>query len=113
MVLDDTIDSEVEVQEESLHWWQLSIQDSETMKSSDSQSVHAQSLAKSEHEQLEKLRYESDYAEMRSALDVLCTGCSVDPKLVGFVSCIVYGALVNICRMLLIHLRHRCLKNSE
>lgn len=113
MVLDDTIDSEVEVQEESLHWWQLSIQDSETMKFSDSQSVHAQPLAKSKHEQLEKLRYESEYAEMRSALDVLCTGCSVDPKLVGFVSCIVNGALGNNCRMLLIHLRHRCLKNSE
>lgn len=83
MVLDDTPDSEVEVQEESLHWWQLSIQDSETMNSSDSQSVRAQYPATSKHEQLEKLRYESEYAEMRSALDVLCTSCPVDPKLVG------------------------------
>lgn len=81
MLLDGTMDSEVESQRESLDWWERSIQDSENMAFSSS---HTLSPAKSKHEQLEQLQYESEYADMRSALDLLCTGCSVDTRLVGY-----------------------------
>lgn len=83
MLLDNTMDSEAEAQKESLQWWQLSIQDSETMSFSDSLSARASLPAKSRDEQIEQLRYESEYAEMRSALDVLCNDCPVDSRLVG------------------------------
>lgn len=79
MLVDSTLDSEVESQQESLHWWGRNIQDSENMAFSNS---HTLSPAKSKHEQLEQLQYESEYADMRSALDILCTGCSVDTRLV-------------------------------
>lgn len=84
MLLDSTLESEVESQQESLHWWERSIQDSESMAFSSSHLVPGLSVPESEHEQLEQLRYESEYADMRSALDILCTGCPVDSRLVGF-----------------------------
>lgn len=90
MLLDDTLETEVELQQESLDWWQLSIQDSETMAFSNSHTVSESQLSKSKQEQLEKLRYESEYADMRSALDTLCTGCPVDPKQVGSLSPVRY-----------------------
>lgn len=83
MLFDDTLDTEVEIQQESLDWWQLSIQDSETMAFSNSRTTSKSQISESKQEQLEKLRYESEYADMRSVLDTLCTGCPVDPKLVG------------------------------
>ena len=83
MLIDDTLETEVELQQESLDWWQLSIQDSETMAFSNSRTKSEPQLSESKQEQLEKLRYESEYADMRSVLDTLCTGCPVDPKLVG------------------------------
>ena len=83
MLLDDALDTEVEMQQESLDWWQLSIQDSETMAFSNSRTTSKSQISESKQEQLEKLRYESEYADMRSVLDTLCTGCPVDPKLVG------------------------------
>lgn len=90
MLLDDTLETEVELQQESLDWWQLSIQDSETMAFSNSRTVSASQLSESKQEQLEKLRYESEYADMRSVLDTLCTGCPVDPKQVGSLSPLRY-----------------------
>lgn len=81
MLLDGTLDSEVESQQQSLRWWERNIQDSENMAFSSS---HTLSPAKSKLEQLEQLQYESEYADMRSALDLLCTGCSVDTRLVGY-----------------------------
>ena len=83
MLLDDALDTEVEMQQESRDWWQLSIQDSETMAFSNSRTTSKSQISESKQEQLEKLRYESEYADMRSVLDTLCTGCPVDPKLVG------------------------------
>jgi len=81
MLLNGSLDSEVESRQESFHWWERSIQDSENMAFSNS---HTLSPAKSKHEQLEQLQYESEYADMRSTLDILCTGCSVDTRLVGY-----------------------------
>lgn len=90
MLLDDTLETEVELQQESLDWWQLSIQDSETMAFSNSRTKSEPQLSESKQEQLEKLRYESEYADMRSVLDTLCTGCPVDPKQVGSLSPLRY-----------------------
>ena len=90
MLLDDTLETEVELQQESLDWWQLSIQDSETMAFSNCRTKSEPQLSESKQEQLEKLRYESEYADMRSVLDTLCTGCPVDPKQVGSLSPLRY-----------------------
>ena len=90
MLLDDALDTEVEMQQESLDWWQLSIQDSETMAFSNSRTTSKSQISESKQEQLEKLRYESEYADMRSVLDTLCTGCPVDPKQVGSLSPLRY-----------------------
>lgn len=90
MLIDDTLETEVELQQESLDWWQLSIQDSETMAFSNSRTKSEPQLSESKQEQLEKLRYESEYADMRSVLDTLCTGCPVDPKQVGSLSPLRY-----------------------
>lgn len=115
MLLDNKMDSEVEAQKESLEWWQLSIQDSEAMNFSGSLSARAFHPVTSRHEQIEQLRYESEYAEMRSALDVLCNGCPVDPKLVSFFPpYYTIGSFVELtfCRMLLIPPCHQCLRNT-
>lgn len=116
MLLDNTMDSEVEAQKESLEWWQLSIQDSETMNFSHSLSVRSSLPVQSKHEQLEQLRYESEYAEMRSALDVLCNGCPVDPRLVSPFTPLIYSQQfveLIFCRILLILPCRQCQRNTE
>lgn len=83
MLLDDTMESEIEAQQETLHWWRLSIQDSENMAFSESRTGPRSPLHESKRQQLGKLQYESEYADMRSALDIVCTGCPADPKMVS------------------------------
>ncbi|XHG04277.1 hypothetical protein AWENTII_007553 [Aspergillus wentii] len=75
MMLSNTLDSQAECQQESLHWWKLTLQDSESMCEFERPSPA------SAHEQLERLRFESEYADMRSSLDLLSSGCSVESEL--------------------------------
>ncbi|KAL4797819.1 hypothetical protein BDV19DRAFT_377331 [Aspergillus venezuelensis] len=71
--------TEVELREEALHWWQLSLQEAESME--DSQ--HALPCLDSDASKLERLgnlgRY-SEYMESRSALDILAAACSLDVR---------------------------------
>lgn len=114
MLLDDTMESDIETQQETLHWWRLSIQDSENMAFSGSRSGPGSPLPESKPQQLEKLRRESEYADMRSALDIVCAGCPVEPMMVSFLPLILeYGAVDNLCRMLLILLFRQFLRDTR
>lgn len=78
------LNSEVELGKESLDWWQLSVQDSETISDltePDSRCPEREVLvSQSSHAQLDALFHESDYADARSVLDIICSNCSPDFK---------------------------------
>ncbi|KAL4968245.1 sorting nexin Mvp1 [Aspergillus stella-maris] len=69
--------TEVELREEALHWWQLSLQEAESMEDSQHALPFLGSDA-SKLERLENLGFHSEYMESRSALDVLAAACSLD-----------------------------------
>ncbi|KAL4807520.1 hypothetical protein BDV18DRAFT_151535 [Aspergillus unguis] len=70
--------SEAELRQEALHWWQLSLQEADTME--DSQLPLALGTNVSKSERLESLRRHSEYMDSRSALDVLSAACSLDVR---------------------------------
>ncbi|RJE22742.1 hypothetical protein PHISCL_04921 [Aspergillus sclerotialis] len=80
MTYDSSLNSQIESSKESLHWWNLSIQDSESM--TDSTQLQTAYLtpesfaSKSNSERLDELRQVSEYVDMRSDLDILCSSCS-------------------------------------
>lgn len=85
MLLDDTLDSRIESTQELLYWWQVSLQESEEMADSSSEIVSSARTTNSDAtdlEHLQRLELQSDYADLRSVLDVLCARCSLDQKLV-------------------------------
>ncbi|KAJ6095956.1 hypothetical protein N7486_006702 [Penicillium sp. IBT 16267x] len=71
------LEKETEALRNTSHWWRLGLQDIEDASGFN----HAELLSpdqfalKSKLEQLELLSHESDYSEMRSSLDILCSGC--------------------------------------
>lgn len=75
---------EAELSQESLDWWRLSIQDSENMtdwhRFRNSASTAESFVAKPSNERLNGLRQTSDYVDMKSDLDMLCSSCAIDPK---------------------------------
>ena len=87
MTYGNSLNSHIESSQESLHWWNLSVQDSESMVDpSQLQSGHSkpESLAsKSNSGRLNELRQVSEYVDMRSDLDILCSSCSTGDEQVG------------------------------
>ncbi|RHZ48197.1 uncharacterized protein CDV56_104590 [Aspergillus thermomutatus] len=84
MLLDNTLDSRIESTRELLYWWQVSLQESEEMADSSSEIVSSTRTTKSHatnFERLQGLELQSDYADLRSVLDVLCARCSLNQKL--------------------------------
>lgn len=85
MLLDNTLDSRIESTQELLHWWQISLQETEEMADSSFENVSSAGTTNFDHtnlEHLQRLKVQSDYADLRSVLDVLCARCSLDQKLV-------------------------------
>ncbi|RAH66700.1 sorting nexin Mvp1 [Aspergillus aculeatinus CBS 121060] len=78
-------DSEVEPRLESLAWWRLSMQETQTMNTvRQSDSYHSgtkqvQTISNADH--LETLLQKSKFADLQSDLDLLCSRCSLDMKL--------------------------------
>lgn len=87
MMLSSAFDSEIEACHESLHWWHLDLQDSESMSSSSrlraSDSESKSFVSKSNTERLHELRQASETVDMRSDLDMICSSCTTNPKKVG------------------------------
>lgn len=84
MLLDNTLDSRIESTQELLHWWQISLQETEEMADSSFENVSSAGTTNFDHtnlEHLQRLKVQSDYADLRSVLDVLCARCSLDQKL--------------------------------
>ena len=76
MLMCGTLDSEIEPGQESLMWWQLSLQDAEEWSDID---ALAKSRPKgSREQQLEHLRRFSDLMDSRSDLDILAADLSLD-----------------------------------
>ncbi|OOF90071.1 hypothetical protein ASPCADRAFT_212235 [Aspergillus carbonarius ITEM 5010] len=71
------LDAAIECQQESLDWWELSMQES----ASRAQARPIQEPAKSNQERLDQLRQVSEWMDMRGVLDLLCSPCSVNPTL--------------------------------
>jgi sorting nexin-8 len=85
MLLDNTLDSRIESTQELLHWWQVSLQETEEMADSSSEIVPMAGTTNFDAtnlKRLQRLELQSDYADLRSVLDVLCARCSLDQKLV-------------------------------
>jgi hypothetical protein len=85
MLLDNTVDSRIESTQELLYWWQVSLQETEELADSNSDIVASARTANFDAtnlERLQRLELQSDYADLRSVLDVLCARCSLDQKLV-------------------------------
>ncbi|KAL4786949.1 hypothetical protein BJX76DRAFT_345967 [Aspergillus varians] len=70
--------TETELREEALHWWQLSLQDADSMEDSQRQPLAKPSPTASRLERLDALRQQSDYMESRSVFDVLAAASSLD-----------------------------------
>ncbi|PLB37046.1 sorting nexin Mvp1 [Aspergillus candidus] len=79
MLMDQSLDGEVETQQEALSWWRLSAQDSEIMEMHRDRSRAAPVSTRAE--QHEQLRNFSEMADMRSVMDLLSTDCPLDPKM--------------------------------
>ncbi|KAL4916621.1 hypothetical protein BDW62DRAFT_211874 [Aspergillus aurantiobrunneus] len=77
ILINTGLSTETELREEALHWWQLGLQEADGMEDS-RQSLPEPSPVSSKSEKLESLRYQSEYMESRSVLDVLATSCSLD-----------------------------------
>ncbi|OJJ97471.1 hypothetical protein ASPACDRAFT_53683 [Aspergillus aculeatus ATCC 16872] len=78
-------DSEIEPRLESLAWWRLSMQETQTMNTlRQSDSYHSGTKpvnAMSNADHLETLLQKSKFADLQSDLDLLCSRCSLDMKL--------------------------------
>ncbi|KAL4903293.1 hypothetical protein BDW74DRAFT_169166 [Aspergillus multicolor] len=72
--------TEIELREEALHWWQLSLQEADVMEDTQHCPFPEPSSIIPKLELLENLRHRSEYAESRSVLDVLTASCSLDAR---------------------------------
>lgn len=76
---ENPLEKETDALSNSLHWWGLGIQDLEDVSGfSKAELVPLdQFRSKSKLEQMELLDHEAEFAEMRSSLDILSSGCSL------------------------------------
>ncbi|KKK15411.1 hypothetical protein AOCH_006532 [Aspergillus ochraceoroseus] len=72
--------SDLELQREAFHWWQLSFQESESMEDSHNHSWSNPDPNASKLKLFDHLCEQSDFMAMRSAFDVLTAGCSPEPR---------------------------------
>ncbi|KAJ5148090.1 FMN-binding split barrel-like protein [Penicillium atrosanguineum] len=86
----DSLESETETLQNTLHWWRLGIQDSEdAARGSITETMpHDHYQSRSKMEQLDLLSREADYLEMRSSLDILCSECSLSMLQASIISTI-------------------------
>ncbi|KAH8429398.1 uncharacterized protein LDX57_007062 [Aspergillus melleus] len=80
MLMSTSSDHMVEPQQESLDWWQLSLQDSEWLSGLGKHSPQS-APSQSNQERLNQLRHQDDLFDWRSDLDILGSGCSLDHRL--------------------------------
>ncbi|KAI9035277.1 uncharacterized protein KD926_004221 [Aspergillus affinis] len=80
MLMSTSLDHMVEPQQESLDWWQLSLQDSEWL-SGLGRHLPQSTPSQSNQERLDQLRHQDDLFDRRSDLDILGSGCSLDHRL--------------------------------
>ncbi|KAJ5584930.1 uncharacterized protein N7459_004730 [Penicillium hispanicum] len=75
-----SLDKDIEALHNTFNYWGLSIQDSEDASgpSQAEQCSSHQFQTKSRLDQLELISREADYLDMRSTLDILCSGCPKD-----------------------------------
>ncbi|OKP14990.1 Telomere length regulation protein elg1 [Penicillium subrubescens] len=75
--VDDSLVREAQALENTFQWWQLSIQDAEDAAGASTmeQLPPQQHRSMTKLEQLDLLSRETDYLEMRSSLDILCSRC--------------------------------------
>jgi DNA polymerase III delta prime subunit len=76
---DDSLVKETQALENTFQWWQLSIQDAEDAAGASNMErlPPQQHRSMTKLEQLDLLSRETDYLEMRSSLDILCSRCPV------------------------------------
>lgn len=112
----DEPNTEMELMSESQTWWQLSIQDSEEMvdpssfKLDEPQMEHIED--KANFISLGSLRRIDNATEMRSALDILCCRCSLQPNEVSSNRCSVYFCISDRLRTALMHHLHPSQKSN-
>ncbi|OQD90998.1 hypothetical protein PENANT_c001G10339 [Penicillium antarcticum] len=77
---EDSLGKEAEINRNTFHWWGLGLQESEDMggRSEVELMPPTEFQSSSKTAQLDMLCRESDYYEMRSSLDILCSSCSID-----------------------------------
>ncbi|KAL4976861.1 hypothetical protein BDW66DRAFT_159301 [Aspergillus desertorum] len=81
IMLSSGLATETELREEALHWWHLSLQEADIIEDSQLQPSSEPSPTFSKHENLDSLRWQSQYMESRSVLDVLAAPCSLDARM--------------------------------
>lgn len=118
MVLDSNhLNREVELGRESLDWWQVGVQNSETLPDlAETESCHSrpESLAcESGQARLDAMCRESDHADMRSVLDTLSVSCSLDLQEVRTLGCRCIYGVADMTRMLLIYPSLRFPRSKE
>ncbi|KAL3444992.1 hypothetical protein BJX65DRAFT_297288 [Aspergillus insuetus] len=69
-----------ELQEETLNWWDLSLQNADTTEDSRHQFWASPNPGASRLELLDSLHHQSEHMDFRSDLDVLGTSCSLDAR---------------------------------
>ncbi|KAL5332586.1 hypothetical protein BJX70DRAFT_392887 [Aspergillus crustosus] len=80
ILLDTKSPTKAELQEEALQWWQLSLQEAESLEDSQHQPLWELSPESTKLQALDCLQKQSEYMDSRSVLDHLATACSLDPR---------------------------------
>ncbi|KAL2826610.1 hypothetical protein BDW59DRAFT_160801 [Aspergillus cavernicola] len=80
MLMSNGLATEAELQEEALHWWQISLQEADSMEDLRQQPSAEASPAASKLELLDNLRCQSDYMDSRSVFDILAAPCCPDAR---------------------------------
>lgn len=96
--------TETELRQEALHWWQLSLQEADSMEDIQHQPLLETSPNASKLELLESLRFQSDYMESRSVLDLFAATSSLDTGMVSSTSIFLSLYEINSHRTQLTHL---------
>jgi sorting nexin-8 len=107
-----------ELQEETLNWWDLTLQDADTTEDSRHQFWASPNPGASRLELLDSLRHQSEHMDFRSDLDLLGTSCSLDARKVSFVMCFhskkkKTKKKANFCRIPLTLLSLQCQKGRS
>lgn len=105
--------TEAELRQEALHWWQLSLQEADSMEDMQHQPFPETSPSASKLEILECLRFQSDYMESRSVLDLFAATSSLDTGKVSLTSIFVSLHETNFHRTQLTRLYLQCPKSKN